>query len=248
MPLQNTWLEVILQEKSEIMFNPLTDPYASWYEQHDMKDLTSEEKKKVARTTILLGCAYYVILCIALILCALLGSCSTPKLVSSESSDHRIENIIQRMDSMMASHTVVQQDSAWRETILKQFQSIREKSDTSHTMVVDTAGNIIREKIIINNVLETTSETDRQEHEVLMHRLEVMDSTMNMMRQEIQHSDSLLQQKQTVIEKPVEKKLSRFQQMQIWLGRLVLLVFAVLAGWWIMKKRMWWLALLRKLI
>ena len=245
MPLQNTWLEVILQEKSEIMFNPLTDPYASWYEQHDMKDLTSEEKKKVARTTILLGCAYYVILCIALILCALLGSCSTPKLVSSESSDHRIENIIQRMDSMMASHTVVQQDSAWRETILKQFQSIREKSDTSHSVTLSASGDTIREKIIINNVRETTSETDRHEREVMMHRMEMMESTMNIMRQQIAHSDSLLQQQKQTEIKEVPKPLSWWQQMQLWLGRLVLVAIAVCAGWWILKKKIWWLGLLK---
>lgn len=175
-------------------------------------------------------------------------SCTTRKVVSRDVTDHRVIDMLQRMDSMMAAHTVVQQDSAWRETILKQFQSIREKSDTSHTMVVDTAGNVIREKIIINNVLETNTETDRQEREVLMHRLEVMDSTMNIMRQHIQHSDSLLQQQQETVIKEVPKPLSWFQQTQIWLGRMVLLALLVAAAVWIMKKKAWWLSLLRKVI
>jgi hypothetical protein len=36
--------------------------------------------------------------------------------------------------------------------------------------------------------------------------------------------------------------------MQIWLGRLVLVALAVLAVWWLIRKKAWWLALLRKIL
>lgn len=42
------------------------------------------------------------------------------------------------------------------------------------------------------------------------------------------------------VEKPVPRPLSWFQQMQIWLGRMVLVALAVLAGWFILH---WWLRL-----
>lgn len=50
------------------------------------------------------------------------------------------------------------------------------------------------------------------------------------------------------VEKKVPAQLSWFQQMQIWLGRLVLIAVAILAGIFIFKKRAWFLSLFRKVI
>lgn len=178
-----------------------------------------------------------------IILCfvaSLFSSCSSSRETSSV-EQHHVQDLMQRMDSLFSTRTVVQQDSAWRETILRQFQSIREKSDTSHHVVVDTAGHVIKETTVINNVREVTSETDRRELQVLTHRLEVMDSTINIMRQQLSHSDSLLQQRQDTVIKEVEKHLSWWQQLQIWIGRLVLIALAVLAALWILKKKLPWL-------
>lgn len=50
------------------------------------------------------------------------------------------------------------------------------------------------------------------------------------------------------VERQVPAELSWWQQLQIWLGRLVLVAMAVCAGWWIVKKRTWWLGLLKKII
>ena len=55
---------------------------------------------------------------------------------------------------------------------------------------------------------------------------------------------AFLKQKQTEI-KEVPKPLSWWQQMQLWLGRLVLVALAVLAAWFILKKKTWWLRLLK---
>lgn len=44
------------------------------------------------------------------------------------------------------------------------------------------------------------------------------------------------------VDRPVPAELSWFQQMQIWLGRLVLVALALCAGWFILR---WWLRVKR---
>lgn len=182
-----------------------------------------------------------------LALTSLFSSCTVTRETTSTVDSHKVETMIDRMDSLMRLKTVKESDSLWHETILRQFQSIREKSDTSRTQVVDSAGRVIREKVIINNVRETTSETDRREFQKLTHRLESMDSTMRVMQQQLSRSDSLLQQRETVREKEVPAKLNWWQQARLWLANLTLVALAVLAAVWLLRKRTWWLGLLRKL-
>ena len=50
------------------------------------------------------------------------------------------------------------------------------------------------------------------------------------------------------VEKRVPAQLSSWQQLRIWLGNIVLVALAVLAAWWLIRKKAWWLALLRKLV
>ena len=178
---------------------------------------------------------------------SLFTGCSTPGELSSI-DQHRIESLISHIDSTVNSKTVTQQDSTWRQEILRQFQSIREKSDTSHHVVVDSAGRVIKETLVINNVREVTNETDRQEREFLMHRLDIQDSTINLMRHQLSYTDSLIQQKQQPVKVPEEKDLNWFQQMQLWLGRLVLIALAVLIAVWVIRKRSWLVSILRKLL
>ena len=173
-----------------------------------------------------------------LALTSLFSSCTVTRETTSTVDSHKVETIIDRMDSLMRLKTVKESDSLWRETILRQFQSIREKSDTSRTQVVDSAGRVVREKIIINNVRETTSETDRREFQKLTHRLESMDSTMRVMQRQLSRSDSLLQQRDTVREREVPARLSWWQQARLWLSNLILIALAVLAAVWIVRKRL----------
>lgn len=227
-------------------FEPLLDFYKPL-----PPDLTPRERDEILRQSLraaVRSVIAFFLLIIAGALCSLFTSCTTQKVVDSQQTEHYVSDMMQRMDSLMHSRTVVQQDSVWRETVLRQFQSIREKSDTSHHVVVDSAGRVIQEKIVINNVREVTSETDRQEIHRLSHQVETMDSTMRIMQQQIQHSDSLLQQRQQTVEKEVPAQLSWWQQTQIWMGRLLLVALAVLLAVWLYRKRTWWLSLLRKLI
>lgn len=186
---------------------------------------------------------YLIVICIAA--CIILASCRTTKTVTSV-EQHRVQTLMDRMDSVINTRQVIRQDSSWRELVMSQFQSIRERNDTSHTFVVDSTGKVIKETTIIRIEKETNSETDRQEREVMMSRLEIMDSTLNVMRQQLQHSDSLLQLRQETIEKQVEKPLSWWQQMRLHLANIILIALAIAAGVWAFRKRVWWLSFFRK--
>lgn len=230
-------------------YHPYNPIYLMPQELPDMKKLTPEEQEHVRIITAFFGCIAYIFsFVLAIILCALFGSCATQR-IGTDTLDHRFSReMLQRMDSLFSVRTVAQQDSAFRQEILRQFQSIREKSDTSRSVMVNAAGDTIRERIVINTIRETTSSTDRQLLTVLSHRLEVMDSTVQQQNLQISHMDSLLRQQNKTIEALVAQPLSWLQQMQIWLGRLVLVALAVLAAWWLIRKKAWWLALLRKIL
>lgn len=231
------------------MYNPYNPIDLMPHELPSMKDLTHEEQEQLCYTHAIFGCATYTVaFVLAIILCALFGSCTT-KRIGTDTLDHRLScEMLQHMDSLFSVRTVTQQDSAFRQEILRQFQSIRERSDTSRSVMVNAAGDTIRERIVINNIREATSSTDRQLLTVLSHRLEVMDSTVQQQNLQISRMDSLLRKQSKTIEVPVAQPLSWLQQMQIWLGRLVLVALVVLAAWWLIRKRTWWLALLRKLV
>lgn len=138
-----------------------------------------------------------------LLLLFVLSGCKTVSNTESYVEKHQIESLFNKMDSVLSKSQTVVQDSAWHETVIKELQSIRERNDTSHYVVVDTAGKVIKETIVINNTKEVSSERDRQEILFLRHSVEKMDSVLSVQNEQISRMDSLLQQssKETVIEK-----------------------------------------------
>ena len=225
-----------------------TDPMLVWYNPLP-DDATPEEVNyylRIAVKSIVHGFLTFITVLALMALMSMLTGCTPQRIISDTDEQHHTSEMLQRMDSLLRVKTISWQDSTWHQEILRQFQSIREKSDTSHSVIINAAGDTIRERIIINNIRETATETDREQLTVMSHRLEVMDSTVQAQSQQICRMDSLLrQQKQTEI-KEVEKPLNWWQQMQIWLGRLVLVALAVLTGIWLVRKRAWWLRLFHK--
>lgn len=134
-----------------------------------------------------------------------LVGCKTIKQSESTIDKHYIETLMQRMDSFAKYKQVIQVDTSWHKTFIKELQSIKEKSDTSHMVVVDTIGNVIREKIIINNTREVTSEKERKELEFVRHSLEKMDSTLSVANERIMKLDSAYQQSKKESVKEVVK-------------------------------------------
>lgn len=176
-------------------------------------------------------------LAIMVVLVALLSGCKTVTSNESYFEKQRMESMIEKMDSLITKSYVVEKDSSWHETIIKELQSIKEKSDTSHTLVVDSAGKVIKEKIIINNTKEVSSERDRQEIIGLRSSLEKLDSTVSVQNKQISRMDSLIRQSNK--EKTVEKQLSWFEQVCIDYGKIMLgatLILLVVAVWWLVRK------------
>lgn len=212
----------------------------------DMRELKPEDRDAIHVTAALFGCAVYVAaLIVALLICVLFGSCTTHREVTSV-EQHSIHDLMQRMDSVISTRQVIRQDSSWRELIMSQFKSLREHNDTSHTFVVDTAGRVIKETLVIRTERESNSETDRQEREVLIHRLEVMASTLSVMQLQFSHIDSLMQSKQTSIKQYTKSSLTFWQRARLWFANVVLVALIIAAVVWAWRRRAWWLRLFRK--
>lgn len=216
---------------NQIYFDPLPENPT----QEELDEYARQARRAVWRSIII----FFAMVAIMFI-SSLLTSCDTTKSVTTSES-RRVADMVDRLESLMRLKTVVQQDSAWRESVMRQFQSIREKSDTNRSVTLNASGDTVRERIIINNIRETTSETDRLEREVLKRRIESMDSTISLMCLQLSHSDSLLQHRDTVVEKEVPARLNWFQLMQLWIGRMVLIAIAILLAIWLFRKRIKWL-------
>lgn len=180
----------------------------------------------------------YILAAIAAVV--ILTGCTTTRQSSSLVSSQRVETMMDRMDSLINTRTVISQDSVWRESVMRQFKTIREKSDTSRSVVVDTAGRIIRETTVIRVEKESDSRTDRQEREMMLQRLIVMDSTVNAMRLQMSHTDSLLLASRETVEREVEKPLSWWQQTRLWIGNLALMAVIVIVVLSLIRKKLPW--------
>jgi len=161
-----------------------------------------------------------------IIMSIMLCSCKSTKQVSEER--YTSEQLVTRLDSMLQVRLVTQQDSSFREYVVSQLKTLREKNDTSHTIVVDTAGRVIKETLIIRTEKESNSETDRKEREVIMHKLEVMDSTLVSLRSQIERTDTLLQKKQETIE---VNRLHGWQKWLMWTGVAAILGLLIFIGY-----------------
>ena len=156
------------------------------------------------------GCGGPVMFVCLLIVLLLMG-CKTVTNEKSYIEKHRMESLVERMDSLISRSQTIQQDSSWRETFIKELRSIKERNDTSHTLVVDTSGNVIKETIIINTMREVTSESAMIMMEGMFHKMERMDSAIVIQGWMISRMDSLLQQKDKEI--TIEKKQSWWEGM-----------------------------------
>ena len=166
----------------------------------------------------------------AMVLLSLTG-CKTVR--TAETTDHRLTERLERIDSLVTRSFVSLQDSSWHERVLSQFQSIKEHSDTSHVITVDTAGNVIRERTIINNYRETISETSEREREAVRQRIEVLDSAVQAQTALIEKMDSTIHTERQQVEVPA--RLTWWQQFRLHLANILLYAIAIFIGWRIVR-------------
>jgi hypothetical protein len=161
----------------------------------------------------------------------LLTGCRTVSNQEQSTTYHRLETMMERMDSVIHSRQQVQQDSVWHETVIRQLEHIKERNDTSRVVVVDSAGRVVKETVTIIRERDATSENDRLEREGLIHRLEKADSTLVVMQSKLAYSDSLLQASTKV--KTIEEKTPWYKQLfstlkNILLGVIIGMVLLVM--------------------
>lgn len=243
-------------------FDPLdpADPYTM--------DIPTTNDPKEADRMAMYGCLsiltapvlFIIVFCIV----ALFTSCATQKteheqqthVVTTDSAGTETSHAGQVTDQTVNVDSIVTAIlQRTREEFARQEQEHETVTETL-TETIDSLGRIVRQS------RKTTDRTlSRQEQQ----RIDRLEQTFEQqIHQAIMSHDSLWQDRFAQYQASMTDSLSRirdlqkqtfasnpvtwWQQLQMWLGSLVLVALAVLAGWWILKKRAWWLALLRKII
>lgn len=133
-------------------FHPYLDPLMpTHHEPDEMKDMTFEERITFAITQL---CVYVVALIVAAGLCALFGSCTTPKIV--ENHHHHYEQAdtlaVQAMVDKQLTSWHAQMDSSWRQSWQEYTASMtsnedqKEKVTETITTWTDSLGREMRQE------------------------------------------------------------------------------------------------------
>lgn len=173
----------------------------------------------------------FVVLFSAFLFCG----CSTIR--EYENENHSYMRMFERMDSMMRSTSLWQQDFMSKQTSI--FESLKqsEKNDSSYTVIVNERGDTVKERIVIYHEVERESSVEREEKEMLMQRLRQIDSLFQVQFEKQAETDSLLKQEKKVVEVPA--KLNWWQKLRIILGNFVLMFAGCVVLYQIIKKRLW---------
>lgn len=124
----------------------------------------------------------------------LLLSCRSTESTESTSESRRLTETALRLDSIMRSHSVLQQQLLVSQSSLTDRLSERERSDSSYSVVVNEQGDTVRERIVINKQLEHRHDTDRSELLMLAERFRETDSLVRMALDRQAVTDSLLRE------------------------------------------------------
>lgn len=206
------------------MLNPY-DPYNIQPEMPDMSELTPEQQEEVRVKVALYGCvSSFLIIIIGLALLALFAGCRTKYVPVVELRD-----------------------------------SIRTEVVTSTVYVPDTQYVTLPAQIVERTTPDTTSTLRTSFAEstatirggLLHHVLRNLEVPVPV---PVQHKettrDSIVYREKEVpvpvpVVQEVARPLSAWQQVRIWLGNVILAALGIAAGVWIIKKRTWWIRLLR---
>ena len=243
-------------------FDP-TDPMWFYYDPLP-ENATPEELKEYQRMTMkmlrntIIG---FFVLLAAFAICSVFSSCATQKqehqeqthvvVTDSGATEHnqavQVSNQTVNVDSIIR---VVMQRT--REEFARQEQEHETVTETL-TETIDSLGRIVRQS------QKTTDRTLSRQEQQRIDRLEQTfeqqisraiqehDSAWHDRFAQYQASmtDSLSRIRNLQLQRSAQNPVGWWQQLQLWLGRLVLVAIAVLAAWFILKKKTWWLRLLK---
>ena len=171
-----------------------------------------------------------------LLLLFLVSGCATKRSTESNIDVHSIELMTQKMDSMLHATSTWQQSIYQKQTALVDSFKQREVRDTSRTVFLDEEGKIIKETVVIKELVESDHSTKESEKEYWEELVRKTDSLLqvSLAKQEKMDSTLQLRQKDTV----VEKKPTLGERLK-WIGLGVILAvigfFAIASAF--MKKK-----------
>lgn len=132
-----------------------------------------------------------------------LTGCRTIQSTETNTESHKVSQLVDRMDSIFRSTATWQRDIYSKQSSLIDSIREKEKNDSNHIVVINEKGDTVKEKIVIERVIEKERSTDKQESEQLISQIHQMDSLLHVSLDKQAVTDSLLREhmKETVIEK-----------------------------------------------
>lgn len=243
-------------------FDP-SDPMGMYYNPMP-EHMTKEEFEEYQRLTVKYlwrSIAAFILMLIALAVMGIFTSCAVQK------TEHDQQTHVVKTDSAGTeqSHSgqvtsqsvnvdsiirVVMQRT--REEFARQEQEHETTTETL-TETIDSLGRIVRQSQRTTDRTLSRQEQQRidrleQTFEQQIHRALLEHDSLwhdRFARYQASMSDSLQSVRDLQQQRSASNPLTWWQQMQLWLGRLVLVALAVLAAWFILKKKTWWLRLLK---
>ena len=137
------------------MYNPHNPIDLMPQELPDMKDLTPEEQEQLCYTHVFYGCATYAVaFVLAIILCVLLGSCTTPKIIDRTEHHHSAIDTLSIQAAVDARMTSWHErmDSLFRERISQSSSEQHSSTDQKElitetvTTTTDSLGRAVRQE------------------------------------------------------------------------------------------------------
>lgn len=180
------------------------------------------------------------------VLCAcmaalLFSGCVTERKTERMEERYYAARLVERMDSLVHRQQVTQQEFVERQSSLVDKFKQTEVRDTSHTIFLGTAGDTIREKIVIYVDRNTEHSTAQEEKESLRQYFLQIDSIINSaVRKNEEHYQALLSDKQTTV---VKETIPWYRRLLNAAGWMITGAIIAIALW---TTRKWWLALFLK--
>ena len=229
------------------------NPFDQMQEPPAMNDLTPEEQQDMCVLTTLYGCCFYALaLALALLLCVLFGSCSTPKAVE------RTEHHSAEADTLAIQSAVDAHMCSWHERMDSLFRvRISEYSEqqSSHseerelinetiTTTTDSLGRAVRQE------QRTISRDIQREQQLAVQRLEKeMDIRL---QKALDHQDSIWQQRLEAVMTHWEQTDSTHQTVtpvpqdsrpwyQRWWSAIQYIAIGIILGAAAWFTRRWWI-------
>ena len=181
-------------------------PYDDYQTDSDLyKDLTDEERISLAVKQVIV---YIVMLTVGLLLCAILGSCTTHQ----QLTEHHVRTIVADMMATElqadthTNHTVLNVDSMVSSSVRTAFaewqsqQTERETTTETITSYVDSLGRAVRQE-----QRTTQRELSRQEQQRYQEQIEQIQQQM---QQQLTDRDSLWSQRLTEIQQHLNDSLA----------------------------------------